>query len=233
MRVLFLGLALAGAPIATAQSTSGVFGPVVDYGEKGWDYRLSYDPDGDNFAQRLHYQRAINDDLRWRLVGQVRSTEDSDFDPDHLTAELLWQVTPDAQEYQSGFRFDGRYRFDDRPGRITVHWIHQWKHFESWTLRFILGSTQEIGSEASNGLAIETRASATRSLTNGPSLGVELFSQYGSTSDWLVFDDQRHRAGPVAVWKLGKDWRVYTGALFGVTDASPDTALRFRLIREY
>lgn len=60
-----------------------------------------------------------------------------------------------------------------------------------------------------------------------------LFSQYGSTSYRQGFDDPRHQAGPVAVWKLGEDWRVHTDDLFGVTDASPDSTLRSRLTHEY
>ncbi|MEL6567667.1 MAG: hypothetical protein AAFQ22_04555 [Pseudomonadota bacterium] len=229
MRSFFVALAITGAPVASAQSTGGVFGPVVDESDRAWDFRVSYDPDSENTALRLHYQRAISSDVRWRVVGQVRSTEDADFDPDSLTAQLFWQVTPDLQAYQSGFRFDGRYRFDDRPGQFTVHWIHQWKQVDHWTLRFITGATLEIGDDARDGLAIQTRASAMRSLASGPKLGVELFSQYGSTSDWLGFEEQRHEAGPVAVWSLGEGWGLYTGALLGVSEATPDATFRVRV----
>ncbi len=215
--------------MAAAQSTGGVFGPVVDEGDSAWDFRVSHDPDSENTAVRLHYQRAIDSDLRWRLIGQVRSTEDADFDPDHLTAQLFWQVTPDLQSYQSGFRFDGRYRFDDRLGQITVHWIHQWRQVDDWTLRFITGATLEIGDDARDGLAIQTRASAMRSLASGPKLGVELFSQDGSTTDWLDLEYQRHEAGPVAVWSLRDGWGLYTGALFGVSESAPDATFRVRV----
>lgn len=229
MRRVIAVLAITGAPMAAAQSTGGVFGPVVDERDKAWDARLSHDPDSKNTALRLHYQRAINADLRWRVIGQVRSTDETDFDPDHLTAQLFWQVTPDRQAYQSGFRFDGRYRFDDRPGQFTIHWIHQWRQIDHWTLRFISGATLETGDGARDGLAIQTRASAMRSLAAGPKLGVELFSQYGSTSDWLAFEDQRHQAGPVAVWSLGEGWGLYTGVLFGVSEAAPDATFRVRV----
>ncbi len=82
-------------------------------------------------------------------------------------------MTPDRQSYQSGFRFDGRYRFDDRPGQFTIHWIHQWRQVDHWTLRLISGATLEIGNDARDRLAIQTRASAMRSLTSGPNPGVE------------------------------------------------------------
>ncbi|MEL6245299.1 MAG: hypothetical protein AAFQ85_08120 [Pseudomonadota bacterium] len=233
MRSLIAVVAISGAPMAAAQSTGGVFGPVVDASDEAWDFRVSYDPDSENTALRLHYQRAINSDLRWRVIGQVRSTETSDFDPDHLTAQLLWQVTPDLQAYQSGLRFDGRYRFDDRPGQFTIHWVHQWRQVDHWTLRFISGATLEIGDGAQDGLAIQTRTSAMRSLNSGPKLGAELFSQYGSTTDWLDFEDQRHQAGPVAVWSLGEGWGLYTGALLGVSEAAPDATFRVRATYTY
>ena len=215
MRCVLIGLALTTAPAALAQNTSGVFGPVVDDGESGWEYRASFDPDDEDLNQRLHYQRAINGALRWRVVAQVRSTDDSDFDPDYLRGELVWQVTPDDQPYQSGFRFETRYRFDDRPGDVTVHWINQWKHIDNWTLRFLVGATQQIGNDPADGIFFQTRASATTALDTGPKLGLEWFGEYGSTSDWLGLDDQEHQIGPVAVWDLGGDWSLYTGALFG------------------
>ncbi len=233
MRYVVLGLALAVTPAAMAQNTSGVFGPVIDEGESGWEYRASYDPDDEDVNQRIHYQRAINGAMRWRVVAQVRSTDDSDFDPDFLRGELVWQVTPDGQAYQSGLRFETRYRFDDRPGDITVHWTNQWKQIDNWTLRFILGATQQVGNDPADGILLQTRASATTSLADGPKIGFEWFADYGSSSDWLGLDEQEHEIGPVAEWSLNEDWSLYTGALFGATDASPDSQLRLRLTRDY
>lgn len=233
MRYVLLGFLLSTAPAAMAQNTSGVFGPVIDEDDRGWEYRASYDLDDEDVNQRLHYQRAINGAMRWRVVAQVRSTDDSDFDPDYLRGELVWQVTPDAQDYQSGFRFEGRYRFEDRPGDVTIHWINQWKHIDNWTLRFIIGATQQIGNDSADGILLQTRASATTSLADGPKIGLEWFGEYGSTSDWLSLDEQEHQVGPVAVWSLNEDWSLYTGALFGATDVSPDSQLRLRLTRSY
>lgn len=234
MRFALIGLLTAATtPIAMAQSTSGVFGPVIDEGESGWEYRATYDPDDEDINQRLHYQRAINGAMRWRIVAQVRSTDDSDLDPDFLRGELVWQVTPDDQKFQSGFRFESRYRFDDRPGDVTVHWTNQWKHFDNWTLRAILGATQQIGNDPADGVLIQTRASATTSIAEGPKLGVEWFAEYGSTSDWLSLKDQEHQIGPVAVWDFGKDWSLYTGVLFGATDSAADTNLRLRISKDY
>lgn len=122
---------------------------------------------------------------------------------------------------------------DTRPGDITVHWANQWKHIDYWTMRFIVGATQQIGNDPADGLQIQTRASAMTSLSYGPKIGLELFSEYGSTSDWLDANEQEHEFGPVAVWKLNEDWNLYSGALFGLTDASADSQLRFRLSKGF
>ena len=103
MKLTLCALALVVSPIAYAQNTSGVFGPVIDEGERGWEYRATYEPDSEGLAQRVHYQQALNGELRWRAVAQVRKTDDSDVDLDYLRGEIIWQVTPDDQKYQSGF----------------------------------------------------------------------------------------------------------------------------------
>jgi hypothetical protein len=233
MRYLVCVAALAASPMALAQNTSGVSGPVIDAGESDWEYRATYHPDDEDFNQRLHYQRAINGAVRWRLVGQVRSTDDSDFDPDFVRAELVWQTTPDDQLHQSGFRFDARYRFEDRPGNFAVHWLNQWKQIDNWTMRLQITASQQIGNDPADGILIQSAASATTSLREGPKLGVEWFGQFGSTPDWLGLEEQKHQIGPVAVWSENDDWRLSTGALFGATDVSPDAELRIRLTRNY
>ena len=95
-------LLLLAAPLY-AQNTGGVFPPTVSEGHKSWQYRWAVDPESANgdtaFAQRLHYQQAINDDFMWRIVGQVRKTDDSDFDPDFLQAELFWEFSEAGADY--------------------------------------------------------------------------------------------------------------------------------------
>lgn len=225
--------ALAMAFDASAQNTAGVFGPVINEDDRGFEYRATYDPDSEDLRQRFHYQQAINGAVRWRVIGQVRKTADSDFDADYVRGEVVWQVTPDGQKYQTGFRVDARYRFDERPGDVTVHWTNQWKHIDDWTLRFIVSTTRQFSNNPADGLLIQTRAGGYTSLSAGPRVGLEVFSQYGSTSDWRSFDDQSHQTGPFAVFSLNDDWNLYTGILFGLTDATSDQELRFRIGRDF
>ena len=90
---------------AFAQNTSGVVGATVDDDESTLEYRLGIDPDNSRgetgVAQRLHYQRSINSDLRWRVVGRFRKTQESDFEFDYVEAELVWQLSEDDKKYRN------------------------------------------------------------------------------------------------------------------------------------
>ena len=210
-----------------AQSTSGVFGPVVRDGQTSAQLRLGYDPDDDDYAVRLHYQRVISDALRWRVIGQVRNTSDSDADLDYVQAEMLWQVTPDGQDWQTGFRFDARIRDgDDRPDRVAVNWTNDFKLSDQYSARAILIGDVEVGDNADDGVGLQARARLNRRLPNSQSVGVEWFSSLGSTEEFESLEDQRHQLGPYYNRPLGENWSLYTSVLLGVTDPATDVDIR-------
>jgi len=236
-RALYLGF-MAGAlvPMVSpghAQNTSGVFSPVVDEGERSAQYRLGLDPESDALAQRFHYQQALNGELRWRFVGKFRRTDDSDVDYDFARLELLWQLTPDGQDHQSGLRFEVRHRSDDRPGDIGLLWTNQWPLGNDWRLRLIADIGHQIGPGADDGFLLGGRAEVSRKLEAGPSVGLRLFSNYGSTDNFLGFDEQIHEIGPVASFDVGEDWSLLTSALFGLTDSSPDAQFKLWITRTF
>ncbi|MEM8988030.1 MAG: hypothetical protein AAGC95_15040 [Pseudomonadota bacterium] len=223
--------ALIATPSAYAQNTSGVFSPTVDDGESSLQYRGGYDPDTDAHAHRLHYQRAISDDLRWRILAQGRKRNDQDFDFDYARAELMWQLNEDGAAWRHALRFELRVRDEDRPGDVTVHWTNHVKVTDHFSYRIIGGVSAEFGANTDDGLLLQTRARANWKTDAGPSVGVEMFNQYGSTADFADFEDQRHQIGPYTSFDIADNWSVFTGALFGVTDVASDTELRFWLER--
>lgn len=81
--------------ISEAQNTAGVFGPIVKEGHASAEYRVTFDPESDGLAQRIHYQQSINGDFMWRAVYGTRKTPDSDFDPDFFQTELYWELSED------------------------------------------------------------------------------------------------------------------------------------------
>ena len=64
-------------------------------------------------------------------------------------------------------------------------------------------------------------------------MGVELFNAYGSTDEILDLDKQGHSIGPFASFPVSDNFSLFTGALFGLTDASADAELRLWITRGF
>jgi len=228
MLILFILTSLTFHNGAYGQSTGGVFPPTVNDGHRSWQYRATFDPENNGFAQRLHYQNAINDDVMWRILGQTRKTDDSDFDPDFIQAELFWDLSNKGDRLRKGVRFDGRHRFDDRPGLIGVNGMLEYDINEHWTTRGLILTALNIGNNAPDGIFLQTRSNIFRKVSARTNLGLELFSSYGSTADFRGnFDEQGQQAGPFIVQKFDDGWSIFGGALFGLNNSSPDANLRF------
>ncbi|MEM9571440.1 MAG: hypothetical protein AAF996_08240 [Pseudomonadota bacterium] len=234
MRTAILGATLiVTAPMAMAQNTGGIFPPMVNEGHKSAQYRIAYNPDTEGVSQRLHYQQAINGDLMWRGLVSARKTDESDVDFDFIQAELFWELSDDDDDWKTGFRFDARIRDDDRPGLVGVHWTNQFPVADNWYGRFVALSAVDIGNDARDGVFLQTRGNLFTRLETGQTLGVELFNSYGSTDDFLDLDKQGHQIGPFSSFPVAEDWSLFTGALFGLTEASADAEFRLWVTRGF
>lgn len=229
--VCVLALAvLSLSPTARANTTAGVFGPVVNDGHRSWQYRAAYDHDSFAFTHRLHAQSAVNDDLMVRGVVQARKTDARQNDFDLFQAEVFWQLGDVRPNWQQGFRLDLTWREGDRPGSVGLHWMNQWTASE-WQLRSIVMTDVQFGRNNASGVGLQSRLHATRPFRNGWSAGVEMYSRYGRTGDLASGGEQSHLVGPVVAGQLGGGWSVFSGLLFGVTSGSPDAQVRVWLTR--
>lgn len=228
LTVALFTLSLSG--LAHAQNTGGVFGPVVNEDHKSFQYRIGVDPDNaageTGYAQRIHYQQALDDNFMWRVIGQTQKTNDSNNDFDYLQAELFWELEG-SKDYQTGVRFDLRYRDNNRPNQVGVNWMNQYHFDDNWYGRFLVLTTAQFGDNSADGIGLQTRFNLAKKYDFGE-VGVELFNSYGSTEKIPSFSSQQHSIGPYMTKKVGKDgWSIFAGALFGITSPSPDTELRF------
>lgn len=234
MRYAILATAFAATtPLAMAQNTGGIFPPMVNEGHKSAQYRVSYDPDSEGLSQRVHYQQAINGNLMWRGLVSARKTDESDVDFDFVQAELFWELSDDDDAWKTGFRFDARIRDDDRPGLIGIHWTNQFPVTENWNGRFVALSAFDVGNDARDGVFLQTRGNLFTRLESGQTVGVELFNAYGSTNEILDLDKQGHSIGPFASFPVSDRFSLFTGVLFGLTDASADAELRLWITRGF
>lgn len=219
--------------IVAAQNTGGVFPPNVNEGHSSWQYRVAFDPDSDRMAQRLHYQKSLDSDLMWRVLGQVRKTDGSDVDFDFFQAELFWELSDDSSPWRTGLRFDARVRDRGRPGLVGIHWTNHVQLDERTRVRFLAMSLAEVGDGGRSGVFIETRADFAHRLQSGIEIGVELYNNYGPTRDFGSFNEQSHQFGPVVTVPTGQGWSVLAGVLLGISDAAPDQDYRLWVTRSY
>lgn len=215
---------------AAAQNTGGVFPPTVNEGHQSVQYRAAINPDSAvsdfGFAQRLHYQRAINDDFMWRILGQTNRTANSDVDLDFIGAELFWEFSDNEDSYKHGVRFDGRIRDGGRSEQLGFNWIHQWNLDDGWQARAILLTGLQVGENSADGVNIQTRTRLTKKLNSGVTLGLENYSNYGNTGNFGSFDEQSHTIGPVISVPAGNGFSIFGGPLFGVSGAAADFEAR-------
>lgn len=234
----FISLAVISVVSATVQAanTSGVHGPVIDPDDKSFMFRSSFVPgdDGEQDASaiRLHYQQAISEEYRWRVISQFRG-RDSDYEYDYVRAELLWYLTPGrGGDYDTAVRFDLRTRKGDRPETFAIQWTNQWKFKQRWQARGILVGYWDFGGTAVGGTQMETRASLLYKLDSGQKVGIEMFSDYGHVTEMGSWDSQEHQLGPVISGNWGET-KYQLGYLAGVSSSADDHDFRFWLSRKF
>jgi len=220
---------LAGTASAT---TSSVFGPSIDPGERAAEYRLSYSPEEERFAHRLHYQHALRDDVRARLIALQRRRGAGDLELAYWRLETQWQYARQPDGWDAALRGEIQIaEGDDGPHRLRLAWTGSRDFAARWQQRVNVLAGREIGGGRAPGVSLELRAQTTYGLDEGRRIGLELFSDLNTTAEFGSFDEQDHQLGPIFKQKLGTAWSLNVGLLAGVSDAAPDLTWRLLLER--
>ena len=211
-----------------AHNTGGVLGPVIDMGHEAIQWRTSLDPNTGQGATRVHYERAISDSLLPRIVAQFYTANDDAFQADYIQAELFWQHN-ETGRIITGLRGDLRLRNGDRPHLIGLNWMAQAAITATLSTRFSVIMNTDYGPDATQDITLGLRSQATYTLSAPLSIGLETYSTLGAVGETTVWDDQTHQVGPFITRKLTDNYSVFTGTLFGLTDANDATIFRFWL----
>ena len=213
-----------------AQNVSGVFGPTVNADDHNAQYRLTVDPENDvQWAQRFHYERALSDNFRPRVLLATRETNSSEVDIDYIRIEAVWQITPDENSHQIGARFEGRVRFDGAE-EIRANLINQWDLGDGWRARAILLNTLQVADKTNDNLQFSSRFGLSRKMPQGYRIGVHGFFDLGDTGGLDILNDQStSEAGPFISFNISDKTDLYIGTLHGLTEASRDTQLRLMI----
>jgi hypothetical protein len=208
---------------AHAQNTGGIFPPMVDVGHASLQYRITYDTTSSASAQRLHYQQSINDDLMWRVLAQVKHPTLASSEFHYAQAELFLEFSKQEDPWKTGLRFDARVRDAGNPAMVGLHWTHQIALAERWHVRGVALSSYDIGTTE---VGLQTRGSLFTNLAIGPTVGVEFYNAFGTTSNFKTLEEQKHQIGPFAFIPMFDRWNLFLGLLAGVTPASAPFELR-------
>ncbi len=220
-----------------AQNVTGVFSPTVSEDDHALEYRAAgvLDADGDNFlwAQRLHYERAISDNFRPRIVVATEETASNEIALDFIRLEAVWQMTPDEKSHQMGMRFEARYR-EDGPEEIRANFINQWQLPNHWRARAILMNTLQVAERTNDELQFQGRFELSRKLPDqGMRLGLHSYVELGDTSEIKIFNGDEAEIGPFVSFDLTEKVNVYVGTLHGLTSASDDNQVRIFIDRAF
>lgn len=217
---------------AAAQNTSGVSSPEIDPGEREFGYRIAYAAQDDgapsSFSHRFHYQQAVTDNLRLRLVGSFRDRDNATLDFASIAAEARWQLIESETHGWDGaliFHFTAP-TSAGRPERLRLGFPASVDLTERWQARAVFFTGVEIGEASRDGALLEARAETTYKLPNGMRVGAQMFSDFNTTAETGAFDEQSHQLGFVVKGELSKRLSYETGALFGVSQAASDADLR-------
>jgi hypothetical protein len=221
--------------IVHAQHTGGVFPPVVNPDTHSLQYRISIDPNDaagkTSITQRMHYLNALNDDLMLIVFTGLRQTQETDFDFDYVHAGLFFDLGEDGQKYRTGVRIDLRARDDNRPNHVVLNWMNQYSFDNGWRARLVLMSNIQFGDWARDGVFLQSRWQLAKRLDSRRSVGLEMFSFYGSTDKLGNFNSQSHSVGPTFSMSIAPKWSIFSGVLFGISERAADSHFRFWISR--
>ncbi len=222
-------LAAALCAPASAQNLAGVFPPLPP--ARQLDYRAGWRPGEngapDRYAQRIHYQDRIGDKFLWRGIVQVEDADGEGLDLDFAQAEFFLLLTDEDAPWSVAARFDAKVREGSEPEEFALNLANQFRLSPRVTARFNILTKREVGDRRREGLLFETRSALFMRTDGGVVFGAEAFNDHGSTADFDFYGpSQRQQAGPFAFWPLGDEFFLFTGALFGLNEQSPDADLR-------
>ncbi len=214
-----------------AQNTGAVIGAKVKAGDRSFGYRaaVALDDGKDPFAHRLHYQHALTDRLRLRVIG-FQNNRGGDLRFRSVLLETHYQFVKNSTGWNSGVQLQGRLPDgNDGPGRFRIAWANSFEPAENWELRAVLLAAREFDDQAKDGVILETRTEATYALAGKTRFGAQMYNNYNTTAAFGDFEDQRHQLGPVIKGRIGGDVSYNLSALFGVSRRAPDADLRLFL----
>ena len=241
-RLHFIFTVVAFSTLCLSQSiaapiTANVIGPKIgEKGQSGIEYRSGYEWDNDNKAQDGAFTDRV--DFFYNISNSIKlltfvNRVDPGNDDSEITNVFIEPGFQFFNKQEDGF--DGAIMTgvsiatqDEHPNLARIVLTGE-APYHGWALRHNSIFAHEFGGFQTSGVQYQARWRATYKLGSGPSVGVEMFNDFGNLRTTHGFDSQQHRAGPVMTGEITDGLGYQTGALAGLSDNAPDFAVKFWL----
>lgn len=226
--------------LATAQ-VGKVNNPLVTKGQWELDYNLVNYVDDDStlnndLRQKLSLEYGLTERLAVEVGGDWRRSDAESLHSHAVFGEVKFELTSQQDGFWVSSGVLGEYVVNTSgdPDVIEAKLLLQKEHGDGkFRHRCNLTLEREVGSGASDDVAFGTRWYSRWNAHRNFKPGFEWHATWGEVDDFNSWDNQRQYIGPAVhgeMFKRGQTKVNYEIAyVFGLTDASRDGALRFRL----
>jgi high-affinity iron transporter len=217
-----------------AHATKKIYKPYVEKGEIELEWKFGHDFDDNNSKDGKEKQKfgvgyGVTDKWFTELYPEIEKEagDNRDYKMTALEWENIFQLTEKGQ-YAVDFgvlaAYDQSFE-NDKASKVEAKLLFakdtgQFSHTMNITFENEVG--QHAQGELETGLAWGTRYR----LNPYFEPGFEYHAEFGRLDTSSDFDEQEHQIGPVAYGKLPYGFKYDVGYLFGISDESPDGALK-------
>jgi high-affinity iron transporter len=234
-------LAAATLGLPRAEAAHMVYSPVVEEGEIAIEFRGHHrfdSRDEIDGAQQFKLDLEYTPTAYWRteIFGEWEKEPDESLSATEVAWENVLQLTPQGKHWMD-FGVLAEYAYsleDDGEDAIELGLLGE-KQFTGTVLTGNLLFEREL----TGGAATEMGYAARYRWRVAPAFepGIELYGELGDWGDNGRFSEHEHEAGPSVMGRLHAGdrsaFKYEAAVLFGLTDDSPDTTLRFLLEYEF
>lgn len=237
--VTIAALALVAHP-TDARASHVVYSPLVEEGEIAVELRGHYDFDDD---KSIDGAQAYKAEVEWaptawwltEVLVKYEREPGEDLDATEIASENIFQLTDQGKYWMDfGLLAEFVYSLEDGGANALEIGLLGQKDFGANEVRVNLVFEQELESGAD--LEMEYRWQYRYRLDERFEPGIEMYGGLGEWGEFGSFDDHEQQLGPAMFGKFrtaGGAIKYELGLLFGLTDETPDTTVRFLLEYEF
>jgi len=236
---LLLALGVAGRS-TDARADHVVYSPLVEEGEKAIEIRGHYDFDGDKSldggqAYKAEFEWAPTSWWRTELLVKVEREPGESLDATEIASENIFQLTDQGKYWMDfGLLAEFVYSLEDGGANALEIGLLGQKDFGRNEVRLNMIFEQALESGAD--LEMEYRWQYRYRLDERFEPGIEMYGGLGEWGEMGSFDDHEQQLGPAMFGKFRTSdgaIKYELGLLFGLTDETPDTTVRFVIEYEF